>query len=83
MILKIICLISFTVICVNCMANGNNVRSMRITDICGRYNNHRVYLELDEKGVLKAENVTYNEADMATYVFKVRLKKFQNHTWLD
>lgn len=41
--------------------HGNNVvyRPFRNTDICGKYNNHRVYLELNEKGVLKAENVTY------------------------
>lgn len=35
------------------------VRPFRNTDICGRYNNHRVYLELNEKGILKAENVTH------------------------
>lgn len=37
------------------------VRTFRHSDICGRYNNHRVYMELNEKGILQASNITYNQ----------------------
>ncbi|XP_063700483.1 uncharacterized protein LOC134830827 [Culicoides brevitarsis] len=49
------------VFCVNLInfTSANVVRPFRNTDICGKYNNHRVYLELHEKGILKAENVTH------------------------
>lgn len=42
------------------LINANTIfRPFRNTDICGKYNNHRVYLELNEKGILKAENATH------------------------
>lgn len=50
------------------------VRPFRNTDICGRYNNHRVYLEYNEKGILKAENATLYK----TVSVPISVKKSKN-----
>lgn len=47
------------------------VRTFRHSDICGRYNNHRVYLELNEKGILQASNVTYNQVSCFYFDYKM------------
>uniref|UniRef100_A0A336LJM0 CSON003691 protein n=1 Tax=Culicoides sonorensis TaxID=179676 RepID=A0A336LJM0_CULSO len=57
--MKLISLVFGISICYKFIAANTIVRPFRNTDICGRYNNHRVYLELNEQGILKAENITY------------------------